>query len=349
LPVDPASLLLRADGNAGIGGGHVMRCLALAQAWEEAGGRAAFAAADIAPSLRQRLLDERFSVHSLDAIPGSPEDAKRTATVAGSCSAAAVIIDGYQFSAEFRAPLHAAGLMTVALDDNGETGRPVDSLIINQNIHASRALYGSGESKATLLLGTDFVLLRREFRQRLRASSCSGGLARRMLITLGQADPHNTTGVAIASLRNLDLSDIEIQVVVGGANPHLDAITRAAAALPSTEIIRDPGAGMVDLMARADLAIVAGGSTMWELSAMGVPFVVIVVAENQQRAAAAMEAFGFPVMQASDMAGRLPAKLGALIADAGLRRRLCEAGRKLVDGQGAARVVSEIRKRIAQS
>jgi UDP-2,4-diacetamido-2,4,6-trideoxy-beta-L-altropyranose hydrolase len=321
-----------------------MRCLALAQAWREAGGRAVFAAAAVAPSLRQRILNEGFSYCSIAADPGSQGDAGETAAVAQQYSAAAVVIDGYHFGDRFRDPLRAAGLVTVAIDDNGEVGHCGDDIIVNQNIHASGAMYGHGETTSKLLLGTGYVLLRREFRDALRTIKRQDGPVRNLLITLGAADQHNVTHRVIASLRPADMGEIEVRVVIGGANPHAAAIEKACSNLPAAQALRDPGAGMADLIAGADVAICAGGSTMWELAAMGVPFISVVIAENQRLAASAMESLGFPSVIAQDVESELPGVLRQLIPDALRRRQLADTGRRLVDGQGASRVCDEVRR-----
>lgn len=319
-----------------------MRCLALAQAWRETGGQAAFASAAPASTLRQRLLDEGFPCFGISAIPGSQGDAVETAAVAGGCSAATVVIDGYHFDCRFREPLHEADLITVAIDDNGEVGHCADALIVNQNIHASGALYRFGEARSKLLLGTGYVLLRREFRDGIRLAGSKSGPVRNLLVTMGAADRDNATGRVIDSLRNLDMPKVEIQVIVGGENPHFIEIEKACSTLPGAQAYRDPGAGMVALIARADIAVSAGGSTIWELAAMGVPFVSIIVAENQRLAVSAMGALGFPSVTAANLESELPARMRELIPDTARRQMLSETGRRLVDGQGASRVCREI-------
>jgi UDP-2,4-diacetamido-2,4,6-trideoxy-beta-L-altropyranose hydrolase len=343
LPADSASLLLRADGHAKIGGGHVMRCLALAQAWRDNGGRAVFAASVMAPALRQRLLNEGFPCFSVGAVAGSRGDAEETTAIAGQCSATVTVIDGYHFDARFRGPLHAAGLATVGIDDNGEVGHCADAIIVNQNIHASGALYGYGEARSTLLLGTRYALLRREFRQSIPMAGRKDGAIERLLVTLGTADSGNVTSRVIAALEKLSLGNIEVCVVIGGENPRRSEIEEACARLPRARALPDPGIGMADLMATAGFAVTAGGSTMWELAAMGVPFISIVTADNQRLATAAMTEFGFPSMAAPQVEADLPAQLGALIPDSTRRSALSDTGRRLVDGEGAPRVCREIR------
>ena len=336
--------ILRADGGPGLGGGHIMRCLALAQAWSETGGRAVFCAAMLAPSLRQRLVEEGFSCVAVDATAGSNTDAEATIAAARSLGARVIVVDGYQFPIEFHRRLRDAGLKIAALDDNGEIGGYVDDLVINQNRHASPALYAQRAGHTRLLLGTEYALLRREFRSWQGPPRTFPALARSVLVTLGAADPLNVTADVIACIGPALAADTEIVVVVGGSNPHADAIATAATQLPHCRLVRDPGGEMARLMAAADLAVCAGGSTMWEMACMGVPFIPIVIAENQRQAVAAMGRDGYPTVEGAAVARDLPAVVAALAADAGRRQELSRRGQQLVDGRGAERVCAALRE-----
>ena len=339
-----ATLILRADGGPGIGGGHIMRCLALAQAWSETGGRAVFCAATLAPSLQQRLVDEGFGCIAIDAKAGNSPDAEATSAAAKSLGAGIVVVDGYQFPLQFHQRLREAGLRTAALDDNGEIGAYVDDLVINQNRHASPALYAERADHTRLLLGTEYALLRREFRRPQDPPRAFPAAARQLLVTLGAADPLNVTAAVIASIGPVLPPDTEIVVVVGGSNPHADAIAACAARLPNCRVLSDPGDGMPRLMVAADLAVCAGGSTMWEMACIGTPFIPIVIAENQRQAAMAMAGDGYPAIEAAAIERELPAVVAALAADAGRRETLSRRGRRLVDGRGAERVCAALRE-----
>ena len=338
------TLILRADGGPGIGGGHVMRCLALAQAWGEAGGRAAFCAATLAPSLQQRLVDEGFGCITVDAKAGGSTDAEATLATARSLGARVIAIDGYQFPVEFHQRLRDAGLKTAAIDDNGEIGSYTDDLVINQNRHASPALYARRGGHTRLLLGTDYALLRREFRNWQGPLRVFPASARQLLVTLGAADPSNITADVIACIGPALAADMAIVVVVGGSNPHAEAIAARTARLPNCRVLRDPGGEMPSLMAAADLAVCAGGSTMWEMACMGVPFIPIVIADNQRQAAAAMAGDGYPAIERVAVPRQLPAAMAALATDAGRREALSLRGRQLVDGRGAERVCAALQE-----
>jgi UDP-2,4-diacetamido-2,4,6-trideoxy-beta-L-altropyranose hydrolase len=340
------TLLLRTDGGPEIGGGHVMRCLALAQAWREEGGRALFVAATISPALEARLAQEGFTCQEVAAPRGGAEDLAATIATARAEGAGAVVVDGYCFPPAYRQGLRDAGFKVAAIDDNDEIGACVDDLVINQSCHASEALYRERAPHTRLLLGTDYALLRREFREWQGPPRQLPPVARRILITFGAADGDNITGQVIGAVGPVLPTGTQTTVLIGGSNPHAQVIDAQAAGQPDFRVLRDQREAVPDLMAEADLAVSAGGSTMWELAFLAVPFVIVVIAANQRAPAEAMAAEGFPVLQAADVRDALPDVVARLIADRGRRSLLSKLGRRLVDGEGGVRVSRALRELI---
>src|SRR5882762_1059360 len=113
------NLLFRTDASVAIGTGHVMRCLALAQAWQQAGGNVVFVTAEMTPSLEARLRISRIKVARLGVTAGGAEDAARTSAAARSEKVDWVVVDGYQFDSAYQAGLRADGLKVLFIDDNG--------------------------------------------------------------------------------------------------------------------------------------------------------------------------------------------------------------------------------------
>lgn len=336
------TLIVRADGGPVIGGGHVMRCLALAQAWSDAGGRVGFCAATMAPSLRRRLVREGFEVVDIETAAGSAGDAEATLAAASRLGASIAVVDGYHLPAEFRQKLRQGGLKLAAIDDNGEIGAYVDDLVVNQNPHAAPEIYARRAPYTRLMLGTEYALLRREFTRWSGAARVFPPHPREILITLGAADPRNVTGRILAGLSPAVLSSTRLSVVIGGSNPHADAIAADARRLPGCRLLHDPEADMPALMAAADLAICGGGSTMWEMAYMGTPFIPVVIADNQRLAVQAMTREGYPSIDAEVLERDIVATV-ADSHDADRRQALSRIGRRLVDGQGAARVCAGLR------
>ncbi|MCK6626368.1 MAG: UDP-2,4-diacetamido-2,4,6-trideoxy-beta-L-altropyranose hydrolase [Anaerolineae bacterium] len=339
-------LLIRADGNSTIGAGHLMRCLALGQAWQEAGGTVNFAVTKAPPALEKRLCQETMGVNQLTELPGSPQDAMQTISLAQKLNAKWVVVDGYHFDAAYQQALKQADLRLLVVDDYGHASHYSADLVLNQNMYAHESLYTSREPFTQLLLGSKYVLLRREFWSWRGWRREIAPLARKVLVTLGGADPDNVTLKVIQALRQTKLEGLQAVVVVGSSNPHWETLRAAVGhSSPSFRLERDV-TDMPALMAWADLAISAGGSTCWELAFMGLPSLVLILADNQRRVAEGLDAAGvaFNLGHPTNLSpAALANALHALAHQAEQRTVSARRGQELIDGCGAARVAQQMR------
>lgn len=336
-------LLIRADAGITIGTGHVMRCIALAQGWRAAGGEAVFALAEATPAILKRLSAEGFEVARVEFEKGSAADAKATVALAAKLGAAWVVADGYHFGAEYQCLVRSDETGLLVMDDFGHARHYSADIVLNQNLGADETLYASREAACRLLLGTEYVLLREQFNRWRNWKREIPAVARKVLVTMGGSDPDNVTGEVIAAIRELDL---EVTVVTGGSNPHVDNLRQVVGGMKRGGLIVD-ATDMPGLMAGSDLVISAAGSTCWELAFMGVPAIMVVIAENQRLNAAQLGLKEAAVVL--DHGGDLHAGLGgtvlALCRDQQTRTALVRAGRELVDGLGVSRVVEAMLRR----
>lgn len=333
------ALLIRADADAVIGTGHLMRCLALAQAWQAHGGRVTVAAASMPESLRRRLHDEGMAVLPILGEPGSHDDLLQTVEAAQ--GAAWAVIDGYQFSAEFVVGLRQAGLPVLLIDDEGRMAHYDADIVLNQNLHAGPALYERRAPHTRLLLGGRYALLRRDLRRWRRSGTRPSGSGRRVLVTMGGADPGNLTSMVLGALQQF--AELEVTVLVGAANPHLETIARDAARGPFPVQVRQNETQVGTWMAWADLAVAAAGSTAWELAYLGTPMLLLVTAPNQRAVAERLAAAGpAQVVAGPPTEARLAKAIGGLLGDAERRSAMATLGQRLIDGSGASRVVSAL-------
>lgn len=345
-----ATLLVRADAGPSIGAGHVMRCLALAQAWQQRGGEVVFATASEMPGLAARISAMDMVTRMLPLEVSSQEvggrkDAEETVELARQIDALWVVVDGYDFDAAYQAHLRDAGLRVLWIDDEAHAEHYVADRVLNQNLHAEETLYVQRDPSTRLLLGPRYALLRREFSRWQGWERRIPPKVRKVLVTLGGGDPDNVTLKVLQSLQQLELPELEVKAVVGGLNPHLP---RLRAWIESSDIaveLLHDVADMSELMAWADLAISAAGSTSWELAFMGLPALLVVTAENQQSVAAELSACGAAVSLGDAdklSANKLAAEVGRLVTDRDLRQELAEWGQRLVDGLGPSRILASL-------
>ncbi len=335
--------LFRADAGTRRGTGHVMRCLSLAQACMRGGGEPKFAMASEAPVLACRLTMEGIPVVRLTAEPGSPEDAAQTVDWAERLGVLWVILDGYHFDAAFQRTLKGAGLRLLVLDDYGHAGSYVADLVLNQNAYAEASTYADRKPYTRLLLGPRFALLRQEFVPWCGRVPRIHDKARRILISLGGADSGNMTHTVVNALKRLDMDEMEATVVIGPCSPHgQDLYAGDGGAGPAVRFLRSPS-NMPELMAHADMAITAGGTTCYELAFMGLPQLIVVTADNQRAVGRELDRLGVGInLGWSEELSEwdLAEAVRRVAYDVALRRSISEKGRSLVDGRGADRVVT---------
>jgi UDP-2,4-diacetamido-2,4,6-trideoxy-beta-L-altropyranose hydrolase len=349
------NLLIRADASVEMGTGHVMRCLALAQAWQDAGGSAAFAMAESTPATVARLAAEGFQVCPVAESAGTKEDANSTAELARARAAEWIVVDGYQFGAGYLEIIKSSGRRLLCLDDAGGSESYSADLVLNQNLNATEDLYLKRRPETRLLLGTRYALLRREFvkwRGWKRDVETPGN---KVLITMGGSDPGNVTLEVLEALRTAVAGNLEAVIVVGGSNPHFESIVRVAESFPGKIRVQRDAANMAELMAWADIAVSAAGSTCWEMCMLGLPAIVLDIAPNQERLSRELEREGCAIHIAQadfSQAGissdnskvvAIREKIELLMQSSQIRGGISRRAAELVDGNGAGRVVAAMR------
>jgi UDP-2,4-diacetamido-2,4,6-trideoxy-beta-L-altropyranose hydrolase len=328
----PRAAAFRADAGPEIGSGHVMRCYALAEhlAGEGVACRLLTTAPDAPAAAPWRAAG--LAVMPIGAERGTAGDAAATAAAARAFAADWLVLDGYAFTAEYRHRL-GSGARRLAFDDFADAGEGAD-IVVNQNAGAERRVGAGGAAR--LLLGCDYVVLRRAVRA---AAAAPRGLLPLVLVTLGGYDRGETVAALLQALRARRL-EAELDVVSGA-----DSSPAVGARAASPCIRFHAPQELAPFMTRADLAICAGGTTSLELAHVGVPMIVLIVADNQRAGALALAAAGAAeVAQEHDPVGSAAALAARLLAEPERRRAMSLSGRALVDGQGAARILAAMRE-----
>ena len=338
------TLIIRADASAAIGVGHVMRCLALAQAWQDAGGAAVLVSSVLPENLEKRLRGERIGCVRLLAAVGSAADVAETARCAEEASAEWIVVDGYRFDADYYRCVRGNGRKVLVIDDMAHLDRyPVD-VLLNQNLSAQPLNYdGKTEEATQLLLGPRYSLLRREFRARVEVPRPAVHRPFRVLVSFGGGDAENFTGRILENLMRSGRRDLAVVVLAGAANPHGAALRRLTASAPFACEIRSNVEDVASVMAWADAAVTAAGSTVWELASLRLPALIGAFEANQLAGLPALQ--GVPIFRAWPIEELLRRNLAVELDDL-VSRRVEFAG---FDAHGATRTVERLNSRFAQS
>lgn len=360
------TLLIRADATPAMGTGHVMRTLAVAQEARIAGWRVGLAFAALPETLKARLEAAGLILLALPVPAAGPDDAAATIASAQTLQAAALLVDGYHFSADWRRRVREGGqpparcrYRTAAFDDQ-VNGVPVleADLVIHPAAHPRPPPAASRRPGLRYLSGPAFLPLRAEFRA-VSANSLPPPAQRpELLLTLGGSDPAGLTLPCLQALSRRLPAATPLAVVIGAANPHAAAIAAwSASHAPAIQIYQDCP-DMAGRMAAAGLALAAAGGTVAELAALAVPAVLAILADNQQPAATAAAAAGWcevvdgrrstataglaATTATTALAEILADRTAALWAAPEQRNRMAARIAGTVDAAGTARILSAL-------
>ena len=275
-------VLFRADSSLEIGSGHVQRCLALAAALSDKGASCAFVARDLPGNVNGLISAAGHSIIALPPRNVDPEtDAAETGhAIAGLDQVDLVIVDHYALDRRWEVAFAPFAQRCAVIDDLANRPHCCDVLIDVTPGRDRATLYEPlVPIDASLLLGPRYDL-RPEFRSLRTAMRPRSGAVDRVLISFGAIDAGNCSEIAWRAGPAI-AKEAKIDIVLGGNAPHLKRITEAIHSDTRVHLHIDT-LGMAKLMAVADLAVGAGGTTTWERACLGLPTIVAAVADNQQ-------------------------------------------------------------------
>lgn len=377
-------VVIRADANSKIGMGHVMRCLSVADALLKRGEEVLFVTADDTPVplltkkgipycvLHTDYADMEAELPELWEVLRELPQGAESPDAALAQKNTSILVDSYYVTEKYLAALKKR-ITTIYMDDIYAFSYPVD-MLINYNIYGEEMGYEKDAAFADtkLLLGTEYVPLREEFsagagyaqsRKELSAETenvtpaedrlhqtaeqgrtADGGI----LITTGGSDSFNLAGQLLMEAMKYDaLKTKEYHVVSGSLNPHIGEL-QALAQKHENIHIHCNVTNMAELMAESKVALSAGGSTLYELCAMGVPVIAFSFAENQERLVQTFVKRGIAQYggnyrtDGNKMIQNTIAGLETLLEDKNLRSEYRKKARTLVDGKGAERIAEAL-------
>jgi UDP-2,4-diacetamido-2,4,6-trideoxy-beta-L-altropyranose hydrolase len=296
----------RVDASVRMGTGHVMRCLSLAESLRERGVQVHFICREHTGNLVALMRQKALPVTVLpapamnDATTGKDyavwlgvtqaEDAKQTIEALNGERPDWLVVDHYGLDVEWEQRLRSHASKLMVIDDLANRHHDCDVLLDqNYSLVGERRYSGFVPETCKILVGPRNALVHPEYAAYRRTMPARDGQVRRVLVFFGGSDPQNMTGMALEAISDPTLNQLEVDVVVGANNVHRESLENQAKKRPGTRIY-GPRPHLADLMSQADLAIGAGGASTWERMCLGLPAVVVSIAENQRPASEALAA-----------------------------------------------------------
>lgn len=363
-------VVFRTDASLDIGTGHVMRCLTLAEALKAKGAECQFISRKHEGNLIDFISGKGFIVHTLptdnhaiadsaDQVTGLPtcvavhhhwlgttqaRDSEACAAIIESQLPDWLVVDHYAIDAHWESALAPYYRNLMIIDDLADRLHTCD-LLLDQTYGRDVKDYDHLVTpNCQLLCGSQFALLRPEFAA-LRPYSLqrrARPVLRELLINMGGVDKDNATGKVLGALRYCLLpTDCRITVVMGAMAPWLNEVLTQAQVMPYATRVLVGVSHMAQLMADSDLAIGAAGTTSWERCCLGLPTIMLELAENQRKVAHGLErSGGVRLIQLDQITtAKLSELLLSVLNDPAQLLHMSECAASVVDGSGVGAVM----------
>lgn len=337
-----ARILFRVEASPQIGLGHLQRSLSLAQALTKCGAESVFLLNEDDRG-RNRVQKAGIKVETLSGAGSWTEgDVENTLELGHRNGSNMVVVDSHEVGADYLAQLRSAGLFVATRDDLARYPFPCQ-LVFNGNADACQLDYRSSSGDTIFLLGPEYVVLRQELWEPLPRKLADD--VKKVLVTLGGSDPLNLMPGILNMLEDLP-GDFSVTAVIGPFFQNAEEVKLTASSCKRMINLDHSPDSLTNLVSQADLAVSAGGQTMYELASTGCPAVAISVASNQQGQLSSLAETGSVTWvgdaEKDDVIPDLKKSLGSLLPDAEARTAMANVGQKLVDGGGALRVARKL-------
>lgn len=339
----------RVDAGPEIGIGHLMRCIALANAFPD--GCKIIFISKLKDSVIKKLEDTPYQLFSIDEDIDYDDEIDYVKNILDENDIDIFVGDTYQVHSShdidenYLLEVKKFVDTTVVISPKVSLVLPSD-ILINGNVFASTLEYKTSNEDTIFLLGPKYALLREEF-QDLPDRDINEDVSN-ILVTMGGADPSNLIPKVLEAIHNIDNEGIHVDIVIGPAVYNDGKILDSIKEFEYEICLVFNTKKISKLMLRSDLAISAGGGTLYELAVTGTPAIVLLQADNQIPVAESMEEegtimnMGFGNRLKID---RLADSIEELINNSDKRSEMSKRGKELMDGLGAKRCVDVILNR----
>lgn len=328
--------LFRADASATIGTGHVRRCLSVAVALKRDSWTCRFAVGEESLTVVPELITVGFETRALK--PLALHDAEELGrSVPDGCDL--LVVDHYGLDRAYESAARKFARQILTIDDLADRAHDCDTLLDATAGRAAGDYAAHLPARVDLLLGPAYAPLRPEFAFARAVRTAHPRERRRMLVNFGGTDPDDATGAVLAALSEMRLpDDLHVDVVLGHGARHAAQVTAHISALSDRFRLHLDAPDMVSLLAAADVAIGAGGVSALERCCLGLPSVLIAIADNQRLVASSIAKAGAARIARN---GKDAARQAlSLLEDRPGLRAMAVAAASLCDGRGAARIAA---------
>jgi UDP-2,4-diacetamido-2,4,6-trideoxy-beta-L-altropyranose hydrolase len=320
-----------------------MRCLTLADALANSGWTCAFTCAESSFSTIPLLTESQYEALTLGEGEG-----REAADMADRWPAGCdwLVVDHYERDYRFEGACRPWAKHILVIDDLADRRHDCD-LLIDQTLGRREDDYRLlVPDVCDLMMGAEFALLRPQFaemrRRSLQRRNATDGV-KRILVSLGASDPHGLSRLVLDGVAGSSV-DVEVDVVLG-SGAEFDVVHGLARQSPLDVRVHSDVRNMATLMAEADLAVGAAGTSSWERCCLGLPSLIVITADNQSLIASALMEAG-----AAKLLGRWDVLTSAMVAK-GIRglaedirscREMSDRASRVCDGKGAKRVAERL-------
>ena len=251
-----------------------------------------FVTKDYGNTLPETLKQNGFTVEIIPSETTETEDLQLTIKAINQHKADIIITDSYKIDYNYQKALKQTSKPLLVIDDMLYTDKFYADVILNQNFGFTEEDYKNcTEGNTKLLIGPDYTLLRDEFQEKKPLKDLSKTDFYKILVTFGGADPHQETLKVLKALDAFD-KDIELNLIVGNCFTFEDEVREIVANHSKKVNLYKNATNMSDIMLDSDISINAGGSTCWEIACLGLPNILIVIADNQSKLSNALHNYG---------------------------------------------------------
>jgi spore coat polysaccharide biosynthesis protein SpsF len=337
------TIIMRCDGGAALGFGHVKRSLAIARELRDQHGFGVHFALMQNESAQRIIESDGFTS---EIMPSERIEAVWLSGLIARVQARAVLFDTrLPEGAAAVTAARRAGCLTAVIDD-AESRRLAAELAFYPPVPQAAALDWTG-AQTQVRTGWEWAVLSAPPLPRLIRLA---GQRRNVLITMGGSDPLAQT-VPAARAAAAVLGAHETTIVLGPDVRDRDAVVRSLRQLPGPMTLIEGCHDLRPHFANADVAIAMFGVTAYELAAHGVPGLYLTLTDDHAHSAGAFTSAGLGRIVGAAGCGEhaIADALRTLLADSSALDRMHANGLAKCDGRGAERIASLIAERLSAS